>query len=236
LLTSLLVVGIVTLSGIADVAGQGMITFLNFSNQYASTLVRTNSTGLGGGAGNTAPSIGGFEYGLFIAPSTVTSLSPLDLLTPPWTFTGVYATNTTAATGGRLNGGIDIRVAAWDGVTNSYVVAGWSANIALDNWSAVAAQLAGASFTNGVWSGPNWLGSSQGGFFGVSARAYGQAPDISSTLPPYDLFGSAPAGLGVPISTGFDLYVISPEPSIPRLAGVGLAVYFLWVTRLRLRR
>jgi hypothetical protein len=156
--------------------------------------------------------LGGFAYGLFIAPSTVTSLSPLDLLTPPWTFAGVYATNAPGA--GRLYGGTGIPVPGWVATTNSYVVAGWSANIAWTDWNSVASQLNGASFGNGVWVGSDWLASSQGGFFGVSGVAYGQDTDPSSGRPPLVLFGSYATDQGVPIPTGFDLFVVNtPEPS-----------------------
>src|SRR2546423_978845 len=130
---------------------QGEVGFLNTST----TLVQTNSVGIGGTVGNTSSSVNGFFYGLFIAPSTVSSLSPSDLLTATWTFTGVYATNTSATSGGRLSGGADVLVPGWNGTSNAYAVIGWSANVAGKNWSAVAAQLSGAAFNNGVWSGPN---------------------------------------------------------------------------------
>src|SRR5258708_5725084 len=89
------VIGVVLAATAPPAFGQGQVDFFNTST----TLVRTNSIGLGGGAGITSASPNGFAYGLFIAPSTVTSLSPLDLLTATWTFTGVYASNTI---GGRL--------------------------------------------------------------------------------------------------------------------------------------
>jgi hypothetical protein len=201
----------------AHVVGQGLITFINTS----ATLVRTNSTGLGGSAGYTSINPNGFAYGLFVAPSTVTSLSPLDLLTPTWSFTGVYATNVSGA--GRLYGGSNVPVSAWDSVTNSFVVAGWSANVAWTDWNAVAAQLTAGSLNNDVWTGPNWVPSSSGGFFGVSEVGYGFAPNISGGLPGFGLFGNGtPNALGVPISTGWDLFVINvPEPSSFALGVMG---------------
>src|SRR5690349_4512999 len=74
---------------------QGTVNFLNTST----TPVRTNATALGGSAGNTAASPGGFYYALCTAQSTVVTLdaSLQDLLTPTWTFTGIYATNTAAS-------------------------------------------------------------------------------------------------------------------------------------------
>jgi hypothetical protein len=190
--------------------GQGLVTFLNASN----TSVRTNATGLGGGAGYTSPDPNGFFYGLFIASSTVTSLSPLDLLTATWTFTGVYAVNLSVS--GLLYGGDGVPVPGWDNVTNSYAVAGWSARVAKTDWSSVAAQLNAAAFTSGVWSGTNWLPGSSGGFFGVSSVGYGQAPDISRGIPPFHLFGSGtPTFYGLSIYNGWDLFVVNvPEPSM----------------------
>src|SRR5438132_591885 len=79
---------------------QGIVDFVN----TGATLVRTNAIGTGRGAGYTSPAPYGFYYGLFIAPSTVNSLSASDLLTATWTFTGLYGTNTVATTGGRLSG------------------------------------------------------------------------------------------------------------------------------------
>lgn len=197
--------------------GQGLIIFQNTST----TLVRTNSVGLGGTVGDTSPTTGGFAFGLFIAPSTVTSLSPTDLLSPTWTFTGLYASNFPTSTAGRLYGGQGVQVPGWDDMTNSFVVVGWSANIAWTDWNAVAAQLSGASLNNGVWAGPNWLPGSIGGFFGVSPVGYGTAPDPIHLRPGFPLFG-VPYAEGVPISTGFDLYSVNtPEPSVLALAVIG---------------
>jgi hypothetical protein len=206
-------------AGYSEGLGQGEVSFYN----SIENLVRTNSVGLGGAAGNTATNLNGFSYALFIAPSTVTSLLPLDLLTPVWTFTGLYATNGAASPGGLLRDGFGVAVPGWTpSVTNSYVVAGWSANIAWLDWNAVAGQMAGASFTNGVWYGPNWLSSSDRGFFGVSEIGYGGPPGPISLLPPLNIFGPGPSGFGVPITNGFDLFVVSsPEPSAEALWLVG---------------
>src|SRR3989442_1058236 len=109
----------------AGVFGQGTITMVNGS----ANLISTNAIGVGGTAGPTSPhTVQAFYYGLFTASPTVTSLSPLDLLTPAWTFTGLYATNTANTNGGRLNGGINVVVpTGWPAnVTNSFAVAGWS--------------------------------------------------------------------------------------------------------------
>lgn len=202
--------------------GQGLVSFQNTS----STLVQTNSAGLGGTTGPTFAGLNGFTYGLFTAPSTVNSLSPLDLLDSTWTFTGVYATNTAATSGGRLSAGTVVQVPGWQpGTTNSFAVAGWSSAVAGMDWSTVAGQLSGASFGNGVWSGPNWMPSSSGGFFGVSSLGVGTAPSLASGLPALPIFGTAAPLYGTPIQTGFDLFVINvPEPSGPALVVVCIAL------------
>jgi len=213
---------------------QGVVNFFN----TLTTLVRTNAAGIGGAAGNTAPSPGGFYYAVFTAPPTVTSLSPADLLTPTWTFTGLYGSNIPTSTGGRLSGGLDAIVpTGWPaGVTNSFVVVGWSANVSGKDWSLVAAQLTGASFQNGVWTGPNWSPSSQGGFFGTSAVGFGVASLPGSALPAFSLFGTTPNAQGTPIG-GFDLFVVNvPEPSTLLLAGIATAALSLLCKRKSRRR
>jgi hypothetical protein len=209
----------VCLAGTGQGHSQGSINFINGTP----TAVRTNSFGLGGTAGPTAPTVAGFYYGLFIAQSTVTSLSPLDLLTPTWTFTGVYATN--SAGPGVLYGGTSVPVPGWDDTTNSFVVAGWSAAVAQADWNSVSQQLAGAILTNGVWYGPNWLPGPGQGFFGVSVVGFGEAPGPTAGRGPFTLFGLVPTPQGTPVP-GFDLFAIStPEPSaLALLVSAGLAL------------
>jgi hypothetical protein len=174
--------------------GQGYVNFVNTGG----TTVSTNAVGTGGGSGPTATAPAGFYYAVFTAPSFVTTIDAnlQNLLTGTWTFGGVYAANTSSA--GRLSGGI-VTPSNWaPGTTESYIVVGWSASIAGENWSSVAAQLSGASLNNGVWNGPNW-GSA--GFLGASLIAQGASS--SSPATPLPLFGSS--GL-----SGFTLYVIVP--------------------------
>jgi len=202
---------------------QGTVNFLN----SPATLIRTNALASGGTIGPTATNLGGFYYGVFTAPSTVTSLSPSDLLTPTWTFTGLYGSNRPTSTGGRLvGGGFGVTVpTGWaEFETRSFVVAGWSANVALPDWTAVQVQLTGTSFNNGIWSGPNWSPSSAGGFFGVSAVGVGTAyPGVGYfDLPIFTLFGTTQVLEGTPIP-GFDLFVVNaPEPSTWTLAAFGI--------------
>src|SRR5437667_12577888 len=94
--------------------GQGTVSFVNST----STFISTNAAALGGGSGVTASAPNGFRYALFTAPLGTTNG---DLCSGTWTFTGVYATNTTLSSGGRLNGGQGIAtLTGWPpGVTNS---------------------------------------------------------------------------------------------------------------------
>src|SRR5260370_42172548 len=85
------------------VFAQGTVNF----NNTSTTNFRTNSVGIGGTAGNTSPALGGFDYALFTAASTVTTIdaSGQALLSSTWTFTGLYGTNFAATAGGRMIGG-----------------------------------------------------------------------------------------------------------------------------------
>jgi len=213
------------------VYAQGTVDFLNSTT----TRVQTNSVGMGGTAGTTALAANGFYYALLTAPSSVTSASGLDLLTPTWTFTGNYGTNTAGSGGGRLVGGglNTTTLGAWPaGVTNRYVLAGWSANVAGSDWNSVKAQLTGGSFAGGVWTWPNGGLTAHGGFYGISdvtaSTAFGSAGGGTDALPSHPLFGPSPIGSGTPIPTGFTLFVIQvPEPSTLALAGLGAAALLL---------
>jgi hypothetical protein len=132
---------------------QGTITVGNGSYAFA----RTNAIGLGRTAGNTAPVLGGFYYAVFTAASTVTSIDAnlQDLLNGTWTFTGVYATNSAAATGGRLlNGASGIATTqGWTpGQTNSYLLLGWSGNLATFDVNSILNDLRGAQLQGGGWT------------------------------------------------------------------------------------
>src|SRR5215471_745838 len=143
---------------VASTQAQGTITVANGSY----SLARTNATAIGGTAGNTAPVLGTFYYAVFTASSTIRSIDPnlQDLLSPNWTFTGVYATNSAVATGGRLlngaaqgTGGLATSQGWVPGQTNSFLLLGWSAAIAGMDVTSVENQLRGAVFCNGYWTG-----------------------------------------------------------------------------------
>jgi hypothetical protein len=220
---------ILSLAAMASAAfGQGSVTFNNSSLQFA----RTNAIGLAGTAGNAGPAVQGFYYGVFTAASTVTTIdaSLQALLSPTWTFTGSYATNSAAATGGRISGGTQNTGTGWEaGVTNSYLVVGWSASLGHD-WTVVRNLLQGASLVNGVWTGGAF--SVQGAFLGASTIAFGAAGGGTTGNPAFSLFGTTPTGQGTPIPGGFDMFVVSvPEPSSFALAGLGAAALLIFRRR-----
>jgi hypothetical protein len=216
---------------------QGTVNFINSST----TFVRTNaiaSPSQGGTAGNTAAGLGGFVYGVFTAPSTVSSLSGSlqELLSPTWTFTGLYGTNIAASSGGRLSGGSNIGTQqGWaPGSTNSFAVVGWSVNLGGLNWGAVSNLLSGATLSGGAWSGGGFTGASITGnaFLGASSVGFGAAGGGTAGLPAFSLFGAAPTASGTPITSGFDLFVVAvPEPTSFALLGLGTAAMVIFRRR-----
>jgi hypothetical protein len=160
-------------------------------------------------------------YALFAAPSTVTSVS--GVTDPNWSFLGVYATNTTSASGGRLNGGLVILSPAYAvGSTFSFLVRGWSSSIAGQDWSAAQ------TFMHNFEADPNASGSA-GQLFGASDIAVMQVG--GGGLPPQFVFATTP-GTSV---QGFLLdQVPIPEPSIFALIGLGGATVLIFRRKPRL--
>ena len=161
--------------------GQGLVAFANgpttlISTYYYGTLVQPP---------------GYYHFGLLIS-STASG---------PFTFSGVYATNTTP---GRLGpNSYTPAVPGWSpGETMFYMVAGWSASL-------------------GTRFDPAWLTGNfaRPGVFGLSAVASGVAGGGSPVpAPPFPLFG----GTGLP---GFAMYLVDiPEPS-----GLALCIGILFI-------
>jgi hypothetical protein len=194
---------ILSISALGTMAfGQGTVSFLNGS--FA--LISTNATIIGGTVGPVTSSSGGFYFGLFTAPSTVTSATISDLLTPTWTFTGLYATNIAAA--GRISGGASVATQrGWaPGETNSFLVAGWSSNYGHD-WSTVSSLIGSGNYPL------DW--------FGITSVSFGAAGGGTAGLPAFSLWGTTPTAQGTPLSSGFGVILI-PEPSATALLVTGV--------------
>jgi hypothetical protein len=184
----------------------GLVYFINAPLYGAPTPITTNGPS---GSGLTASGGNQFYYGLFVAPYGTTDS---DLLNPIWTFTGTYATNTSF---GQLTGGPQALVNGWEpGITMSYVIAGWSANLGHD-WSSIEDHL----------GSNDWL---EEGFFGQSNVGWGTA---GGRLPngvirlPFPLFASTSPAEGN-LSSGFVLYSV-PEPGVSSLSVLALAIGLL---------
>jgi hypothetical protein len=186
-------------------SGQGQLGFANTSQ----TLISTNGVHGGPALGATAAYSSGdpqFVYALFVAPSSVTSVS--GVTDPNWTFTGAYGINT--AFPGRLSGGLVTLPPPYaTGSTFNFMVRGWSSNIAGQDWASVQA------FMHNFEVDPNAYGSA-GQFFGTSgiATMVPAPPDYPTLI----LFGTTPGST----LQGFLLdQVRIPEPSVFALAAFG---------------
>jgi len=207
---------IITISlTVAAIAGysQGTISTINGSASEVSTNGVTT--------GATAAVAGQYYFALLTASMTsfgVAASTPTALQLAEgsgWTFTGNQTTNIGSL--GRENGGANIPTGSgWaPGVTNSYVLVGWSVNEGT-TWSQVAAE---------VISG-NWLAQ---GYFGFSSVAFGEAGGGAQSLPAFSLFGTGATAAGTPLTSGFDLNPVgTPEPATMALAAIGGASLLLF--------
>ncbi len=160
--------------------------------------------------GNTAPlpanDPGAFYFALLIS----------DTEAGPFTFTGMYGTNSALA--GRIFP-YATTVTGWHpGATMTYEVAGWSANLGV-NWNALW-------LVSNVPAGPadNVWGAA--GYFGLSSMATGTAGGNSPPpAPAWNLFG----GTGL---TGLNLPPVGvPEPSSIQLWSIGATVLVIFRCR-----
>lgn len=190
---------------------QGLVKFQN----SASTLISyETSPGVFAVTPPSALTAPGYYYALLSAP-----LGSVDLT--QFVYAGVYATNTTSTTGGRLAGGSALGVncnSTWPAVTTrSFLVVGWSAD-------------QGATY-NPVWMEPgtfHGVTGTPGGWFGFSAIASGMAGGLDTSTqanyPALALFA------GTTIASGFTLYAV-PEPTTMALAGLGAAALLIFRRR-----
>lgn len=172
-------------------------------------------TGSGGTVGSTlgAASLGtGYYYELLYAPfsGTQATISTLGNLLS-WQDTGLSATNNPFSAGrlAPINPNSGATVPWPNGVTNSIVMVGWSANLGT-TWAAVSNVLATSTFF------------APGSFLGVSTTGYIN-PYATGVSPGAALFATGPSTQGLPIySLNTQLYALPvPEPGTLALAGLG---------------
>jgi hypothetical protein len=172
---------------------QGVI---NFANTAATPVTATIGGTTANIAGNATAT---YYFGLLLANSAA----------GPFTFSGVYATNSSAA--GRFveNG---IQVTGWaPGTTKFFEIAGWEKNL-------------GPTFNS------SWLTQAPPGLFGVSGIGSGTAGGTDTTgnsFPTLPLFGGTSG-----IQSGFNLASTAvPEPTSMALAGLGAAALLIFRRR-----
>ncbi len=174
---------------------QGLVTF----NNGPTTQITSGASG--STAALAAGNPGAYYFGLLTSAAAA----------GPFTFAGVYATNTAGA--GRLSGGT-VAVNGWQPNTvMNYEVAGWSKSLG-PTWQSA------------------WLSGTFGtaGFYGVSAVASGTAGGGSPVpAPAWNIFG----GSGI---AGFNLSPVGgtppvPEPTSMALAGLGAAALLIFRRR-----
>ena len=182
---------------------QGLVSTINPSTALITT---NNSVTLASGPTQGANN---YYFALLTAPTasfgvaaSVPTLSALANGTG-WTYTGI--TTASIASAGRENGGANVATTAgWPaGVTNSFILVGWSANLGT-TWSAVAAEILN--------------GNDAGGYVGESSVGFGQAGGGPDSLPAFVLFGTGAESTGTPITSGFALNYIVPVPEPTTLA------------------
>jgi len=195
--------------------GQGSVNVAN----SPSTLFRTNNFG---NVGPALSAMGPWYYEVLTAPSTVTSVDPSlqQLLSAPWSDTGIQMTNTGLA--GRESGGVGGAATAnfWPaGQTNSFIIVGWNSLVG-SNWAAAAGKLLGLG------------GLTYGMFIGATTVGFRQAGGVvgANTIPTASLFGSTVDAQGSPITGPTDLFTV-PEPSSFALAGLGIAALTIFRRR-----
>jgi len=211
---------IIALAASGAVFAQGLVNWSVIS-PAAMTAV-TNSTAysplFGGGAtgngatGKTLGVAGGTSFYWALLTSTgvgVAAPTSVSQLASAWSATGLVATNSNTAGFLTPVGPNSQAAVSWaNGVTNSIMMAGWSANLGTTYSAALARLQAPGSIV-----GP--------GFFGLSNPGY--INPAASPSPGVSLFNSTATSAGLPInSLNTQLYLVPvPEPGTMVLAGLG---------------
>lgn len=171
---------------------QGIVNFANLASTPVTATINGTTANIAGNATAT------YYFGLLLANSA----------SGPFTFSGVYATNSAAA--GRFveNG---VQVPGWaPGTTKFYEIAGWESKL-------------GQAFNS------SWLTQAPAGLFGLSGIGSGNAGGTDSTgasFPTLPLFGGTSG-----IQSGFNLTSSVPEPTSMALAGLGAAALLIFRRR-----
>jgi len=187
---------------------QGTLTF----NNSATTLISTNTTHGGPATGPASPVLGSWYYAMFTAPVAITTYGGNE--DPNWTLRET-ATNSAAASGGRLVGGQPATALA-GGSTVNFIIRGWSANLGT-SWAQVLSTLQTPA---GIAGGSYFIGQSA-----IGLNAIFNDP---AAAPVNGAFGTS-GGSTVP---GFTLdFTQVPEPSSMALAGLGAASLLLFRRR-----
>ena len=219
--------------------------FYNFNQSLTSALVSTNSWigsqfFMGGGGGGTSGLIspigsGGlsttFYFAVLIQPYTGTITTDTNVWDGTWQFSGIYATNRSNLSAGTLVGQVNALAPNWAaGITNQFIVAGWSANFG-STWAEVSNAIIHAEVVGGFGpplpiGEPIYFGVSSVGDVMLSSSGFGN-----------NLFGAANAN-GNPINSPFTLYdlpltITNPTPEPSTVALVGLSGLSLWLFRCR---
>ena len=237
-----LTLGLAAILVSASVFAQGYYNFNQFST---SALVSTNSYigsqfVIGGGGGGTSGLLspigsGGlsttFYFAVLIQPYSGTITTDTNVWDGTWQFSGIYATNRSSGSSGTLALQLNTQAPNWAaGITNQFIVAGWSANFG-STWAEVsnaivtAEAVGGFGFLASAFE-PIYFGVSSVGDVMLSSSGFGN-----------NLFGAANAN-GNPINSPFTLYDLpltitnlTPEPST--IALIGLSGLSFWLFRQR---
>jgi hypothetical protein len=219
--------------------------YYNFNQSLTSALVSTNSWvssqfyvggGGGGNSGLLAPIGSGglsatFYFAVLIQPYTGTITTDTNVWNGTWQFSGVYATNRSSGSFGTLALQLNALAPNWAaGITNQFIVAGWSANFG-STWTDVSNAIVNAETVGGF--GPP-LPITERIYFGVSSVGDMM---LNSSGFGNNLFGAANAN-GNPINSPFTLYdlpltITNPTPEPSTIALIGLSGLSLWLFRHR---